>query len=128
MSTERAPTVLVVEDEVLIRLHAADTLRDCGFSVIEAADGSEAVELLKTDASIDLVFTDITLPGHPDGVGLAKWIRAHKAELPIILTSGGHNAARAAEVCKGEPFFEKPYDLSELAQRIRVMVAGARNA
>jgi DNA-binding NtrC family response regulator len=92
--------------------------------VVEAADGHQALELLRADASIDVVFTDITLPGQPDGFSLAQWVRSRSASMPIILTSGGHNAARAAEQCKGEPFFEKPYDIGELASRIRGMLAG----
>jgi CheY-like chemotaxis protein len=117
------PTILVVEDELLIRLYVADQLRDCGFEVLEAADGAQALEVLESGKPVDLVFTDISLPGHPDGFSLTRWIRARKPALPVILTSGGHNAAKAAEVCKGEPFFEKPYDISELAKHMRRLLA-----
>jgi len=123
MSTEpgpshSSPTILAVEDEVLIRMHLVDSLREYGFNVIEAADAAEAIDALKTCDAVDLVFTDITLPGELDGFGLVQWIRAQNSSMPIILTSGGHNAALAAERCKGEPFLEKPYDVGVLAQRI----------
>ena len=122
MPSNPPPTVLVVEDEVLIRLHAVDSLTDAGFNVIEAADAAQAIEVLKTCDAVDLVFTDITLPGDLDGFGLVKWIRTQNPSLPIILTSGGHNAALAAERCKGEPFFEKPYDVIVLAKQMLAMI------
>jgi DNA-binding NtrC family response regulator len=56
------------------------------------------------------------LPGDMDGFGLIKWLRPRKPQLPIVLTSGGHNAARAAQICKDEPFFSKPYDINEMTK------------
>ena len=61
-----APTVLVVEDEVLIRMAIADYLRDCGYRVVEAGNSHEAVRVLKTDVYIDVVFTDVHMPGSVD--------------------------------------------------------------
>jgi CheY-like chemotaxis protein len=116
------PTILVVEDELLIRLHVADYFRDCGFEVLEAADGSQALKLLQADRSVDAVFTDITLPGDPDGCGLAEWIRKRNPALPVILTSGKLTAA-PREACRQEPFFPKPCDYSEVAARIRTLLA-----
>lgn len=121
-SSNPSPTILVVEDEVLIRMHVVDSLTDAGFNVIEAADATQAIEVLKTCDAVDLVFTDITLPGELDGFGLVRWIRMQNPSLPIILTSGGHNAALAAERCKGEPFFEKPYDVIVLAEQMLAMI------
>ena len=122
MSSKPSATILVVEDEVLIRMHVVDSLTDAGFNVLEAADATQAIEVLKTCDAVDLVFTDITLPGELDGFGLVRWIRLQNPSLPIILTSGGHNAALAAERCKDEPFFEKPYDVIVLAEQMLAMI------
>jgi hypothetical protein len=63
------PTVLVVEDEVLIRMSTADYLRGCGYHIIEVGSGDEAVAVLKADVRIDVVFTDVSMPGN------LKWLR-----------------------------------------------------
>jgi DNA-binding NtrC family response regulator len=118
---ERCPAVLVVEDEVLIRLVIADYLRECGFKVYEAATALEAIEVLESDqASIDLVFTDIRLPGEINGFALGQWVRANRPGLPVILTSGDSKKSDAAkELCENEPFFAKPYDVELVVARIR---------
>jgi DNA-binding NtrC family response regulator len=113
------PTILVVEDEMLIRLHVADYFRDCGFDVLEAADGARAIEILQGDVPVHVVFTDITLPGQPDGFGLAQWIRNRTPELPVFLTSGEVTAAHALAALRKEPFFAKPCDYDEVAAHIR---------
>ena len=102
---ERCPAVLVVEDEVLIRLVIADYLRECGFKVYEAATALEAIEVLESDqASIDLVFTDIRLPGEINGFALGQWVRANRPGLPVILTS---RATRMAE--QVGPMSDRPW-------------------
>jgi CheY-like chemotaxis protein len=87
--------VLVVEDEVLVRLVIAEYLRECGFKVHEASNADEAVIVLeKPDISVDVVFSDIAMPGSMDGFGLSQWIRQHRPELGIILA--GTPARRAS--------------------------------
>src|SRR5690349_22079991 len=73
------PTVLVVEDDVLLRLATADHLRDAGLSVAEAATGEEAQAVLDAVA-IDLVFTDINMGDGIDGIALARWVSEHHAD------------------------------------------------
>ncbi len=105
-------------------MYISDSLRDCGFEILEASDGPEALTMLNAEMPIDLVFTDITLPGQPDGFGLAQWVRAQKPATPVILTSGRYDVNAARKLCKDEPFFVKPYDISELAACIRTLLAG----
>ncbi|MGZ5904834.1 MAG: response regulator, partial [Reyranella sp.] len=69
------PTVLVVEDEILVRTVIAAYLRDCGFDVVEAGSADEAVRVLEAGVRIDIVFSDINMPGSLDGFGLAQWLR-----------------------------------------------------
>jgi DNA-binding NtrC family response regulator len=97
----------------------ADTFRDSGFAVVEAADGARALEILAQDRSIKAVFTDVTLPGQPDGFGLARWIRSHRPGLPVVLTSGEVTASHAQAISRDEPFFAKPCDYTEVAAFIR---------
>jgi CheY-like chemotaxis protein len=69
-------TVLVVEDEVLIRWVIAEHLRECGYRVIEAGNGDEAIEILRRTAlTIHVVFSDVRMPGTTDGFALAQWVR-----------------------------------------------------
>jgi CheY-like chemotaxis protein len=84
----QAETILVVEDEVLIRFELADYLRSCGYQVIEAVNATEAVSVLQTSRRINLVFSDVQLPGPMNGFGLARWIRANQPQVKVILSSG----------------------------------------
>jgi CheY-like chemotaxis protein len=118
---ERTPAILVVEDEVLIRLAISSYLQECGFHVYGASNSLEAIQILKaTHTPIDLVFSDVAMPGEIDGFGLAQWIRTHRPGLPVILTSGdAKKSAAARELCENEPFLAKPYDLEQVVAKIR---------
>lgn len=118
---ERTPAILIVEDEVLIRFVLADYLRECGFKVLEAGDAAEAIQILEAEVDIDLVFSDVQMPGEMDGFGLAQWVRRNRPKLPITLTSGdAKKSAKAKELCENEPFFAKPYDVAKVVAHIRV--------
>ncbi|HWE06732.1 MAG TPA: response regulator [Rhizomicrobium sp.] len=125
---ERTPAILVVEDEVLIRIALSDYLQECGFKVLEAGNADEALEIIQhSPVVIDLVFSDVVMPGKLDGFGLAHWIRINQPGLPIILTSGdAAKAATAKDLCEREPFMAKPYDLQHLVRRIRTLIDSAR--
>lgn len=117
---ERAPAILVAEDEVLIRFVIADYLRECGFQVIEASSGDEAVSILASSVSVDLVFTDVQMPGSRDGFELAHWVRANRPGVPVLLTSGdAKKAATAKQLCENGPFFAKPYEVAQVVAQIR---------
>ena len=79
-------TILIVEDEVLVRMPIAQYLRDCGYKVIEAANADEAITVLShKETVVDVVFTDIEMPGALGGFGLAKWVREHRHGVDVIL-------------------------------------------
>lgn len=120
-----ARTVLVVEDEVLLRIAIAEELRARGLTVIEAASGDEARALVLAGVAIDLVLSDITMPGELDGAGLAAWLAANDFAAPIILTSGLANAlADARTRCPHvRAFVPKPYDQNEIAGCIEKLLA-----
>ncbi len=122
---ERTPTILLVDDEVLIRLMVSDFLQECGFKTLGASSADEAIEVLSKSQPfvIDLVLSDVRMPGIMDGFGLARWIRQNRPGMPVILCSGDVNKAQAAEqVCAGEPFLAKPFDLHFAVAKIRQLL------
>lgn len=122
------PLVLVVEDEVLIRMAAADHLRSCGFRVAEAGTAAEAQELILSGLKVDLVFSDINMPGQMDGVALAQWLHQHAPDVPVILTSGVTSSLEAAKrACANvRELTPKPYGYDLLSIQIRAVLS-ARN-
>ena len=122
------PTLLIVEGEILIRLALSNYLQDCGYKVLEASTGDEAVLIIEQGGvTIDLVFSDVRMPGSMDGFGLARWIRENRSGLSIILTSGDEKKTSAAkELCENEPFMAKPYDLKMVVAKIRATINLAR--
>jgi CheY-like chemotaxis protein len=113
--------VLIVEDDVRIRSGLAEYLRVTGYLIVEAANAGDAIALFAVAVPIDLVFSDIRMPGPMDGLGLARWIRRQHPGVRVALTSGNDNAARAAEVA--EIFVPKPYQAAEVAARIGQLLA-----
>ena len=120
-----AEAVLVVEDDVLIRLVIAAYLRDCGYRVLEAASGAEAVQLLERDAAgISVVLTDVEMPGAMDGFALARWIRRERPGVEVVIAGTPARAADAAgELCEEGPQRAKPYETSFALDHIRRLLA-----
>jgi CheY-like chemotaxis protein len=117
------PTILVVEDEVLIRMAVGMYLRECGYRVLEAASAAEAQVILKAGEPIEIVFSDINMPGTMDGADLAEWVRRNFPDVKVILTSGVTNLAKnAAELCSSGKVLDKPYDHESLAQHIKKLL------
>ena len=108
----RADTVLVLDDDVLVRMPICQYLRDCGYRVLEATNADEAATILqKQEIQVDVVLTDIEMPGAMNGFGIAKWARSVRPELHIVLAGTPERAAHAAgELCEHGPILTKPYD------------------
>src|ERR1700761_3224676 len=123
------PAILVVDDEALIRLSLSDYLQDHGFKVLEASTGDEALAIMAApDFKVDLVFTDVMMPGLTDGFALAKWISENQPAIPVIVTSGDEQKAAAAKDLGATfQFVPKPYDLAEVAALL-VRTLGGRNS
>lgn len=115
-------TVLVVEDETMVRMPIAEYLRDCGYNVVEAGDASEAIAAMDADTSVNLVFSDIRMPGKMDGIGLAAWFRSHYPDVPVLLTSGYHGGRSSPAAVPGTGFIEKPYSQNQVARRIAALL------
>lgn len=114
-------TVLVVEDEDLVRMPIAEYLRDCGYHVLEAGDAREAIGLVDAGDPVDLVFSDVRMPGNMDGFGLARWMHEHYPEVPVLLTSGFNNSRDSAGL-EEVRVIRKPYSQTQVADRIRHMI------
>ena len=114
-----ADTILLVEDQTLVRLALAHHLEECGYNVLEAEDADQALILLERHPEIDVVFTDVQMPGSMDGLGLARWVVEHRPRIAVMVTSG-HTAQEtlAKELCQAKAF-SKPYDFGEVTLHIR---------
>jgi|SRR5262252_5994800 len=120
-------TVLVVEDDVLIRMPIAQYLRDCGYKVIEAVNADEAMTvLLHQETAVDIVFSAIDMSGSTDGFGLSQWVREHRPGLDVILTGTVPRAVNAAkQLCDDGPM-PKPYEPRAVLDQIRRLLAARR--
>ena len=119
-----APTILIVENEVLIRMAVAAYLRECGFKVVEARTAAEALRVFESDTTIDVLFCGVSIPGDMDGFGLAQWVRREQPQTKVILTSSVRRSAEeAGTLCKEGPHLAKPYDHRDLERRIRRLLA-----
>ena len=108
------PTVLLVEDEVLISKLVSDWLAERGFAVHEVATGDEALDYLDAGGEVDVLFTDVNLPGSIDGAELALRVREMRPELPIVYASGRYNAMQIAPLVPRSVFVEKPYNPADV--------------
>jgi DNA-binding NtrC family response regulator len=116
-------TVLVVEDDLMVRMPIAEYLRDCGYNVLEASDAAEAIAAIDAEGPVSLVFSDIRMPGKMDGVGLAEWFHSHHPSVPVLLTSGydgGRTVSPAA--MPSNRFIGKPYSQTQVERRIAAML------
>lgn len=115
LGPERKHVVLVVEDEVLIRVILADSLRHAGYSVLEAATGDEALVLLASGIPCDLVVSDVRMPGKTDGQALLRQTKVDHPYLPVILVSGH---LLSFDIENADAFFSKPYDFSKVVAAV----------
>jgi len=123
--TAAAVRVLVVEDEFLIRMLVAEHLRDSGFTVIEAMNADEAIAILTAGALVDIIFSDVRMPGAVDGMGLLDFIRRTRPSVPVVMTSG-HLEPRLAFSAGAAAFLSKPCDLELLEQTFHAALETAR--
>jgi two-component system, response regulator PdtaR len=109
--------VLVVEDEILIRVLIADELRAEGFSVVEAATADEALSYFQAGVQVDLVLSDIQMPGTLNGVDLIQRLRAKAPSLLTVLTSG-----HSPGVHEADAFVPKPYDVRQVVVLVATLL------
>lgn len=114
--------ILVVDDEAFARLLAVQVLLDEGYTVLEAADAGEALDMLERNDDVALLFTDISMPGDMDGLGLIETVRRTRPYLPVVAASG-FSRPREGALPADAIFLPKPYIAHHLCEAIRI--AGA---
>jgi len=102
-------------------------LRELGYGVLEASNGAEALEMLKRNRDVDLLFTDIVMPGGMNGLDLARAVQSEYPGTPILLTTGFSGAAATADA-HGVEIVPKPYDSTKVLMMIAKMIARVDSA
>src|ERR1700733_3449045 len=124
LSQSKRPVVLIVEDELLLRMNAVEMIEAAGFEAVEAANADEAIEILESRRDITVVFTDIQMPGSMDGLKLARAVRGRWPPIKIVATSG-HVHVRETDLPEGGRFLPKPYSPGEVTSMLRELTGGA---
>jgi DNA-binding NtrC family response regulator len=117
--------VLVVEDEMLLRMRAVDIVMDAGYTPVEAIDADAAAAILESRSDIALLFTDIQMPGSTDGLTFAHFVRNRWPEMKIILVSGKLNRSNI-DIPVGSRFFEKPLEAKKMITELQDMIGALK--
>ncbi|MBI2398524.1 MAG: response regulator [Xanthomonadales bacterium] len=115
---ETGAKILLVEDNDLVREHVNAQLQGLGYTVITVRNGAEALEALREDAAIDLLFTDVVMPGGISGRDLVEQARQLRPKLPVLLTSGYFDRSTLRGGEHELPMLQKPYGFQDLAQKV----------
>lgn len=120
MDEATGAVILVVEDDEDVRTLVKATLADMNYQVISASDGPSALEILRSDRHIDLLFTDVVMPGGMSGLQLAEQARRSRPDMPVLLTSGYNEEFVSARPAFGAnlPLIRKPFRRRELGETI----------
>jgi two-component system, response regulator PdtaR len=120
--TSYHPVVLIVEDEALVRLSAVGMLEDAGFRMIEAVNGDDALELLEADSDVQLLFTDVNMPGAINGLALAKRVHDRWPHIRIMVASA-RPMSQPNELPAGSRFEQKPYSADTMVRHTRELTS-----
>jgi CheY-like chemotaxis protein len=116
----KRPVILIVEDELLIRMHAVEMIEEA-FEVVEAGNADEAIAILEARPDIVVVFTDIQMPGSMDGLKLAAAVRDRWPPIKIVATSG-HMKVSTDDLPQGGRFLRKPYSHAEIMKTLSELI------
>jgi DNA-binding NtrC family response regulator len=114
----KASTILIVEDEALVRISLAEEFRDCGFRVLEACNAEEALQIFGASEPIELMISDVNMPGM-DGAALAAWVQSNFPDVRIVMVSG---AASNRTAITGVVFIEKPFAIDNIVRIVRNLI------
>jgi len=115
------PVVLVVEDDVLLRIDAITIIDEAGFEAIAASDADEAIRILESRHDIKAVFTDVQMPGSMDGLKLVRIVRSRWPPVALIVTSG-HRTILETELPAGGRFLSKPYAATQIGTTLHQLI------
>ena len=122
--TTSAPRVLVIDDEPTVRLLVAEVLTDLGYKALEASDGASGLKLLRSPARVDLLVTDVGLPGGMNGRQVADAARQLRPDLKVLFITGfaEHAVLSHGHLDPGMHILTKPFAMEALASRIRELL------
>jgi DNA-binding response OmpR family regulator len=123
---ETRTRVLLVEDEAMICEMAAEVLADQGFKVQAVSTAMDALRYLMSGSEIDVLFTDVNLPGGMDGEALAQRARELRPDLPVMYTSGRRSVITSLDPVEGSMFIPKPYNPFEIGALLEYLVAAKK--
>jgi CheY-like chemotaxis protein len=123
IQSEKRASVLLVEDEPMISDLATEVLQEQGFEVAAVSNAGDALRRLISGAPVDVLFTDVNLPGGMDGGTLARRARELRPNLPVIYTSGRRAVIEQLDPVEGSMFVPKPYDLFRVGRLLDYLVA-----
>jgi CheY-like chemotaxis protein len=123
MSVHSPAEVLIVEDEAITRMVAADAISDDGICVWEAGDATEALEVLSDHPEIGLLFTDVNLPGEMDGLALTAKVHQLRPDVELVVTSGATMVADS-ELPDHGTFLPKPYSPAGMVRMVEAKLGG----
>lgn len=115
-------TVLIADSDVMVRHALSEYLRDCGYRVIEAASIDEAMAVLSAtpEITVHIVFSAVEMGGSTDGFHLARWVRAHRPGIEIVLAGSKVKAAHeAGDLCEEGSHLSKPYEPEQVVEWIK---------
>lgn len=118
------PTVLVVEDDFLLRMDAVAIVGNAGFRAVEAANADQAIAIIEADPNIHVVFTDVQMPGSMDGLRLARFIKHRWPPIKIVATSGRVRVSKS-DLPEGSVFVPKPYSPELIISALRELIDDA---
>ena len=124
MVMDRPAIVLVVEDDMMLRMRAVDMVEDAGYTSVEAVDADEAFSILQSRSDIALLFTDIQMPGSMDGLQLAHAVHQRWPHLQIILVSGQLELS-GSQIPRDSRFFGKPLVSGQMITEMQNMIGRA---
>lgn len=120
--TNRAPVILLVDDEALLRMLAADYFEEAGYEVLEAANGEEATSIMRRRSDVAAVVTDVQMPGQPDGFALSHIVRELCPGCAIVVVSG-RAAPAPGDMADRARYVPKPYRGAEVVRIVSEMLA-----
>jgi DNA-binding NtrC family response regulator len=120
---EQRIVVLIVDDEIMVRMALSTELQDAGFTTIEAMNGADALEQLNEDNDIDVVVSDIRMPGAIDGFALSREVVRTWPDKKVVLMSGDR-PLRPDDLPGAVRYIAKPYEIRQLVALIRTLVYG----
>ena len=118
----KRPVVLIVEDEVLVRIDTREMVEAADFEVVEAGNADEAIAILAARDDIHLIFTDVHMPGSMNGLKLAHFVRNRWPPVALIVTSG-HAHVEETDLPTGGRFLSKPYQQAKIEGLLRQLIS-----